>query len=217
VKTHWKRVLGTVFVLGLLMALLMTLTGASALYVDTETSEDNTFTAGTLDLTVDGQDDPDVAYITVECMEPNDTVRHYWMLKNTGCVCGQPSIEFTNIVDYENGRNEPEIDAGDVTGGNPGPGNGELGGILYTLMKWRQGTGSWHEILMVPHGHTKIKYLTGPYGLGENTALPLPVLCKNDTVEIELRLWWDGRFSTPADNKAQSDSVEFDVVFHLDQ
>ncbi len=189
--------------------------GVNAYFIDQETSEDNTLTAGTLDLTVDDQDDPNVVHMSVD-VNPGDTLHQYWVLKNVGTVCGQPSIEFANIVNYENGCTEPES-ALDATCGDSGEGLGELGSKLYVLMKWRQGTGPWHEILMVPYGHTKLNNLSGPYGLGENGATPIPVLCENDEVEIELRLWWDGRFSTPADNDAQSDSVEFDVGFILEQ
>jgi predicted ribosomally synthesized peptide with SipW-like signal peptide len=191
--------------------------GTMAYFVDAETSADNYLEAGTLDLKVDDQDDPNVVHMEIDCINPGDTVRQYLVLKNTGCVCGQPSIEFANIVNYENGRTEPEKEV-DSTGGNPGAGNGELGGILYVLMRWRNTSETtWHEILMVPNGHTKLNYLAGPYGLGENGADPIPELCENDAVEIELRLWWDGRYSTPADNAGQSDSVEFDVIFNLDQ
>ena len=205
-----KRILFSLMALVLVVGLVGG--GAFAYLSDTEASEGNTFTAGTLDLEVDGQNPLATAKFTVTNMKPGDTGSETYTLKNIGSICGQPSVEFSNIVNYENGRNEPEIAAGDTYG----PLEGELGGFLYTLMKWRQGgTGAWHEIYMVPHGHTFINHLTGPYGLGENSCpTMLPVLCENDEVEIEIRLWWHSRSD---DNKGQSDSVEFDVIFHLDQ
>jgi hypothetical protein len=44
-----------------------------------------------------------------------------------------------------------------------------------------------------------------------------PVLNTGDELQVEFRTWWDGRFSTPVDNKAQGDSSIIDVTFHLDQ
>lgn len=203
-----------------LMAILLAVgvvgAGAMAYFSDTETSAGNTLTAGTLDLKVGGstfEDDPNVKHVTLTNVKPDDTIYLYWTLKNVGTVPGQPSIKFANIVNYENGQNEPEALI-DATSGDL---QGELGSFLYVLMKWRQGAGAWQEIKMVMYGHTKLDNLSGPYGLGENGGPPIPVLNQNDEVEIQLRPWWDGRYSTPADNKAQSDSVEFDVIFQLNQ
>ncbi|MGB6881750.1 MAG: TasA family protein [Microgenomates group bacterium] len=207
-----KKRLGIVIAVLLIGVMAFGVIGSGAWFTDAETAENNLFTAGTLDLKVDGLDDPNVIHIAIDDMKPGDTENQYWTLKNVGSICGQPSIEFSNIVDYENGCTEPE-GALDSSCGNTGPGEGELGGILYVLMK-RDGS---ETIKMTMYGHTKLSYLAGPYGLGENGGTPIPVLCENDEVKIEFRVWWDGRFSTPADNKAQSDSVEFDVVFHLDQ
>lgn len=200
----------------LVMCIAASLIGVSfANFSDTETSTGNVMQAGTLDLKVDGQDDPNVAHIDVSCMKPGQTVYQYWVLKNVGCIDGKLSIQFANIVNNENSYLEPEITAGDTT-----PGTGELGGFLYVLMKWRQpaGTGTWREIYMVPYGHTFINHLSGPYYGGEcsppNAGIDMPVLGQDDEVEIELRLWWHPRTD---DNRAQSDSVSFDVVFALTQ
>ena len=206
-----KQILISLLIIGLVGGFMGA--GSFSALNDTETSEGNTFTAGTLDLKVDDEDNPGLTHFEIENMAPGDTENHYWILKNTGTICGQPSVEFANIVNYENGQNEPEAEV-DTTDGDPGEGDGELGGFLYTLMKWRQDDGPWHEILMVPNGHTFINHLTGPYGLGENSGDPIPELCENEEVEILIRLWWHPRSD---DNEAQSDSVEFDVIFHLDQ
>ena len=204
---------GLVLIMTIALVTLLVGAGFAALFSDTETAEDNSYTAGTLELKVDGVDYPNIAHVEVTNMAPGDTEHFYWTLQNVGSICGQPSIEFADIVEYENGQMEAEA-AVDGTGGNPGAGNGELGGFLYTLVKWRHPGDSWHEVLMVPHGHTFIKNLSGPYGLGENNAAPLPVLCQDEEVELELRLWWHMRSD---DNKAQSDIVEFDTIFHLIQ
>lgn len=194
-----------------------------AYFSDTETSTSNTFTAGSLDLKVGDQDDPNLTVI-LDDLNPGDTKYYYWILKNTGSIAGQPSIEFSAMTNFENGCTEPE-GALDSTCGVPGEGEGELGSRPYVLAKWRQpvGGGSWNEFRLTNScGHTKLNALGGQtFGLGTFTGCgadpKLPVLNQNDEVEIQFRPWWDGRYSTPADNIAQSDSTVFDVIFHLDQ
>lgn len=185
--------------------------GTGAWFTDQETSEGNTLTAGTLDLKVDGEDNPGLSKITIEDVKPGDTVYHYWVLKNTGSIDGQPSISFQNIVNFENDILEPESNAGDTT-----TEEGELGGFMYVMVKWRQpvGSGTWNTIKIVPFGNTFINYLAGPYGLGENGGSAIPVLSQDEEVEIEFRTWWHVRAD---DNMGQSDSVEFDVIFDLEQ
>lgn len=204
-------------ILLILVASLFTTVGTMAYFADAETSVGNSVAAGTLDLQVDDQDDPNVAHMTIEDMKPGDTVNLYWNLTNVGSVCGQPSIEIANIVNYENGRTEPEK-AVDATGGNPGAGNGELGGTLYVQMRWQTDDG-WKQIRLVPWGDTFLNNLAGPYGLGEieNDINPIPELCEGGMVSIELRLFWMSNYSADHDNARQSDSVTFDVIFNLEQ
>jgi len=42
----------------------------------------------------------------------------------------------------------------------------------------------------------------------------MPILDSGDTVQFSFHPWWH---LTSTDNIAQSDSVEFDIVFHLGQ
>ena len=61
--------------------------GTYAYFSDTETSTGNTFTAGTLDLKVDGMDDPNVeTYFTITNVKPGDSGSQTIQLKNVGTV-----------------------------------------------------------------------------------------------------------------------------------
>ena len=52
-------------------------TGATVAYFsDTETSNSNTFAAGTLDLKVDNQDDPNIVRVTLNNMKPGQTASY---------------------------------------------------------------------------------------------------------------------------------------------
>ncbi|PIP51914.1 hypothetical protein COX09_04485, partial [Candidatus Beckwithbacteria bacterium CG23_combo_of_CG06-09_8_20_14_all_47_9] len=106
-------------------------TGATVAYFsDTETSNSNTFAAGTLDLKVDNQDDPNIVRVTLNNMKPGQTASYQWNWKNNGTIDGKPWIQLTNVVDNDNGLLEPEQVDGDTT---DGIGGGELS--QYLLMK----------------------------------------------------------------------------------
>jgi len=101
--------------------------GTFTYFNDVETSTGNTFTAGTLDLKVGGQDDPNVVNITLSNMKPGDDTGYYkWVLKNVGTLPGKVSVTFSVIINDDNGLTEPES-ACDTTGG---AGEGELGQYL---------------------------------------------------------------------------------------
>ena len=189
---------------------MITLVGVLAIgatiaqFEDTETSEDNTFTAGTLDLQVDNQDDPAVVHIVRTGLKPYSHWSHsyggQWALKNAGSVPGRFSMEIKNIKNYENTCIEPET--GDVSCGI-GTDQGELGGLMFA--KWSRNVspwGGWGSVM-------------SPLNSAEGVVVTGDVLNPGETAPaVYLDLEWD--FS-PSDNMAQSDSVEFDIVFHLDQ
>jgi predicted ribosomally synthesized peptide with SipW-like signal peptide len=129
-----KKILVSVMVIGLVAALAGA--GLYAYFNDTETSSNNTFTAGTLDLTVNGPGFS--APITLSNMKPGDDTGYYkWVLKNAGTLPGKISVTFSVIINNENGMNEPEEIAEAQPCGWYGarptlgdPTNGELGEYL---------------------------------------------------------------------------------------
>ncbi|MGQ9469072.1 MAG: TasA family protein [Nitrososphaerales archaeon] len=76
----------SIFMIGLVASLAGL--GASLYFSDTETSTDNIFTAGTLDLKVDDQDDPIAAYFEVDDVAPSDDGEVAIMLTNAGSEDG---------------------------------------------------------------------------------------------------------------------------------
>ena len=88
---------------------------------------------------------------------------------------------------------------------------------------WCQGGGSWNYIGSSNLcGDPILNSIGGKtVGLGAWTGgcrsdIPLPVLSQDEEVEIQLRPFWHDDPGID-DNKAQGDSVEFDIIFHLDQ
>jgi len=221
---NWKRILKFVAVMSLVVAVLSTLAGSMAIFADTETSQDNYFEAGTLNLTVDGRDDPNVMHFTLTNIKPCDGVggaehsliKYQWVLGNTGSLSGQPWIEIKNCVNYENGRNEPEL-AVDGTGGNPGPGNGELGQYLLLQIN-AAGSGGF----MYPHGgpcvdggrNCPLNYWCGYGPIGQTGGQQWEVIGPSSSIAA---LVLEFELPCAVGNVVQSDSVEFDIVFHLDQ
>jgi predicted ribosomally synthesized peptide with SipW-like signal peptide len=212
-----KRIIASLAVVALMS--LAAVGATRAFFSDTETSEDNVLSAGTLDLTVDGYDDPDVVHIEISDLAPGWGGNYYWVLRNAGSVSGQPYLEFSTLTENENGVIEPEAGAAGENGGEPG----ELADILYTNVYWRQGSGSWNRICVNNNaGNSLLNALDskivglGAFNTGYCSDVKLPVLAAGEEVEIRLHPWW--HVDPGIDhNKAQTDSVEFDITFHLDQ
>lgn len=189
----------------------------SAVFSDTETSTGNTLAAGTLDLKVDGQDDPDVVHVTLSNMKSCDTAQYQWTLSNTGTLSGQPWIEIVNLVDNDNNCNEPESDV-DTTCGDPGLGEGELSSNLLLNINAAGWTGLEHPNAQTCFdwtgtGHTCPLDFWASYGqVGQSEVWE--VIGPNSSIAPLVM-----KFQIPCSvgNIIQSDGVEFDIVFHLDQ
>ena len=114
-----KKILVSLIIIGVLGLAIGW--GTYAYFSDTETSEGNTFTAGTLDLKVDGKDDPLPVYFELSDVKPGDSGSKDIVLKNDGTLDGKAYIHFKNVVDSPGTTPEPE----------PTPDNGELSQNLW--------------------------------------------------------------------------------------
>ena len=191
----------------ILIAGMFATLGTSAMFSDTETVGVHDMQAGTLNLKVSNlnpdkyeMEDPCTVHITLTNVKPMGAFARLTKLhlKNAGTLPGKLSIEITTIINKENGRTEPEIEAGDVYGDG-----GELGEYLKVRMeldgsKFGFGGEGW-PVLNDLSGQT----ITPP-----NNVL--------DSGEVKVFQIW---YWLPQDtgNIVQSDSVEFDITFHLDQ
>lgn len=209
-----KILLSLLTIVGVVTA---TAVATQAVFSDTETSEDNTFAAGTLDLKVDNQDDPNIVHVTLNNMKPGDTQTYNWTLSNSGSLDGQPYIEIINLVDSDNDCTEPEINAPDATCGNPGVGEGELSDNLYITIN-AAGSGGYeypHGIGCINGGRTcQLSYWEsyGEVGNGSPTTWE-QISAGSSIAAMQLII----EIPSSTGNIIQSDSVEFDIVFHLDQ
>jgi predicted ribosomally synthesized peptide with SipW-like signal peptide len=114
-----KKILASIFVIGILALAIGW--GTYSYFSDTETSSGNTFSAGTLDLKVDGKDNPLGAYFSVSDVKPGDSNSKGIVLSNSGTLAGKAYIHFKNVVDSPGTTPEPE----------PTPDYGELSKNLY--------------------------------------------------------------------------------------
>ena len=121
-----KKVIGLTFAALLIIGIAGG--GTWAFFSDSEISQNNTLTAGTLDLQV-GATDPCTESIDVgPNLKPGDSGNAAdWTVSNLGSVTGTLSIDMGSITNYENTRIEPEEAAGDTTTGAT---EGELGDFV---------------------------------------------------------------------------------------
>lgn len=211
-----KRILLSVLTISLVAVIGV---GATRAYFsDTETSTGNSFTAGTLDLKVDSQDDPNVVHVTLSNMKPGQTASYNWTLSNSGSLSGKPWIEITNLKNYDNGCNDPETAALDTTCGVPGLGDGELGANLLMKLNAPGSVGYVYpnNVSCVGGNNCPLNYWSSLGHIDQvvdgqvwDTILPSSTLAGPMVLEFEV--------PTATGNVIQSDSVEFDVVFHLEQ
>ncbi|MDY6833543.1 MAG: hypothetical protein SVY53_01930, partial [Chloroflexota bacterium] len=94
------KILASLMIIGLIGAVIGA--GFFADYPDSETSEGNKITAGTMDLKVNDADDPCVgASICLDCVTPCNTTDYYVKVSNVGCVEGLLYMEYQNILGVE--------------------------------------------------------------------------------------------------------------------
>ena len=102
-----KKILAGIVVVGILALAIGW--GTYSYFSDTETSSGNTFSAGTLDLKVNGIDDPLPVFFNVGNVKPGDSGSVSIQLSNTGSLTGEAILKFTNVVDNPGTTPEPEI------------------------------------------------------------------------------------------------------------
>jgi len=204
VKVTNGRVLTNILVIVIAMTSIGM--GISAYFSDMETSSGNTFTAGTLDLKLDNGD-VNVVKFTVNCMRPGNQPKATYKLDNVGCLKGYLDLENINVTSYENGLTDPESDAGDTTGGNPGQGNGELQNVVNLRLFIDYDHNGWISTGDNVFYNGKVKDLPSHFELDE------PINAGGTLYIVALFDWW----STPNDNQAQTDSFVLDLGFELAQ
>lgn len=177
--------------------------GATAAYFsDTETSNLNTFTAGSLNLTADGNDGINTVKWTLTNLVPGNQPTGKFVLANTGSVAGFLDLENISVVSHENVVIEPETQAGDAT-----VTEGELEDILGMTMYWDKNCDGYYS--------TGDDYIFNGYAAGVGTSYDknIPIAAGGSVCVMGVFNWW----STASDNLAMTDSFDLNMTFELGQ
>ena len=194
-----KRILASIVAITLMSSALGI--GTYAAFSDTETSVGNSFTAGTLDLKINGDDTNYVAF-DVENIRPGNQPKKSIELSNAGSISGYLDIKSAVVTDNENTLIEPEAEAGDTTADQ-----GELSSVVNLRLFVDTDKSGWISTGDNVFFDGKVNTLPASFDLNQ-------VIPAGGSVNIvALFDWWN----TPNDNLAQSDSFTLDLTFELDQ
>jgi predicted ribosomally synthesized peptide with SipW-like signal peptide len=200
-----KKLIISLSVIGVVAAIAIG--GTIAYYNDTETSTGNTFTAGTLNLQVGGEDPTTWSYST-EDIKPGDEDKEFVTLQNTGSLDGYLHITFANLINDEMGCPEPEQnEGGDTTCGNPGPNEGELAENLDILIYLDENGNTNFEL-----GTDTLIYQGKVKGILQGDLFNY-FLSSGDSKKF--RIEWE--LDSSVGNIVQSDKTGYDINFELTQ
>jgi spore coat-associated protein N len=193
------KILGSIVMIALMASAVGI--GTYAAFGDTETSVGNSFTAGTLDLKINGVDTNVVAF-DLSNMRPGNQPKNTFVLSNAGSLKGTLRISEVVLTDAENGRIDPEIEAGDTTDAK-----GELSSVINLRLFIDTNKDGWISAGENVFFNGKVNTLPTSFDLNQQIAAGGSVNI------VALFDWWN----TPIDNQAQSDSFTLDLTFALTQ
>lgn len=175
-----------------------------AYFSDKKTSNGNKFTVGTLNLEVGGSQGSKIEPFVISDLGSGEIKgQKIWNLKNSGSLPGQLIINFDNISNTENGCNTPESEV-DQTCNNPGANEGELGNVISANFSVNN-----VSKISVPLNQTGAQNLIDYWKENSN------VMVLEPGQEVELKMEWFE--SSQYGNEIQSDSLNFDISFGLQQ
>ncbi len=195
------KILMSVLVIGLAaMAVGTAMTGAY--FSDTETSDDNTFTAGTLDLELDGVN-TNVVKFNVNNAVPGDSACGTWKVKNVGDTTGYLDLESIVVTDSAGTTPEPE----------PTTDSGELSSNMNVVIFVDNGAGTNGNANNCIKDGTEVQIYNGALSgiagnYGENLEL-------SGSSSSYVSMSWE--IPTTVANSIMDDSVDLDMTFELAQ
>jgi spore coat-associated protein N len=200
-----------------LMVIGLVAGGTWAFFSDTESSTDNEFSAGTLDLTIE-EGNVAVTMFSVTDKVPGESGSASADLANVGNTSGELDISISNYTSTES-TGSTEYESDDIGG----EGVGELGGVLTIAMyidvdesgTWTSGDiglKSDETTYTYSAGEADLQYAAVSAYDGDewDAVLTMAAAATDDLVVL-----WD--IPTSADNTIQGDSLSFDISFVLEQ
>lgn len=187
-----RRVLASCFIIGLLALGLGW--GTHSWFSDTETSKDNYFVAGTMDLEVNGEDPLVSRVVSLTDMKPCEWAYVTVTLKNVGDNDGSAWMHIFNV----RGENYIETDA-EVKAG------GETVNDIYNWITFDLKVGST-VVIIDPNDDIKLGDIYCVW-------IPLGGLAKGVTITLTLSF----HLQPETDNRYQGDRCLFDIEFLLNQ
>ena len=196
----------------IISTLIIAVVGASgyaasrALFTDTEGTNDSSFTVGTLDMDVNGNNGEEFERFDVTNIGADGTVNggKTWTVNNTGSLPGKLTFSLASLENQENGCNEPEALA-DTTCDDPGPDQGELGNAIATIVTLDDAQVVSSNLATV----NQDVYATDWVANAGVVTIPA-----GGSVVVKMNWSTDPQ---AYGNEIQSDSLSFDVAFNLEQ
>lgn len=204
-----SRIIGLtamLLVFSLVLAGTVSVLTTGAWFFDTETSDGNTFAAGSLDLKIDGGDTNVIKFI-VENMKPDDEVKGSWTLKNAGTIPGYLDIENIIIVSYENVILNVEKEAGDTTADY-----GELQDLVQLeLFIDNNDNGVYDPSVDEPICNRK------PGTIADNYTLDKYMGAGSELEIVAIVTWLPVSYNSKIDNLGMTDGFTLNMTFELGQ
>lgn len=207
-----KKVLGLSIAALLLIGLAVG--GTFAYFSNTETSTGNTFTAGTLNLTVNGNDGANTVVFTVTNANPGESGAGTWALVNTGNLDGYIDLENISVTNAENyDANTDEAEAADDSDTSDATGGGELGANLDVVLFIDDGSGGGTANNGIQDGTEATIYSGKLDSIAASYDQNLPLAGPGGTTYISMT--WS--VDSSVDNIIMGDSATLDIDVELGQ
>ena len=205
-----KKILISLMAIALVVGLVGA--GTMAYFYDTETSTGNTFTAGTLDLNLDGGN-VNVVKFTVADTYPGASGGGTWTLLNAGSLAGYVDLENISVANAENyDADTNEAEAVDDTDTSNATGGGELGAKLDVVLFWDDGTGGGTAGNGIQDGTEATIYSGDLDSIAGNYEANYLL---SDGATTYISMTWS--IDTNVNNQIQGDSATLDITFELAQ
>ncbi len=165
--------------------------GVYAYFSDSESANDNNFTAGTMDLTLN---DGGAASISMANVKPGDSGLSMYTLRNVGTVNGNLQVSIANLQNLPGSNPEPE-----------GPNNADLAQSIHVHFWMDDGDGIFN-------GAETYMY----DGMLSGVTIPSTSSLLTAGSSTYLAMAWGIDYNSVG-NEIQGDLVNFDLVFTLTQ